>query len=226
MALQIGRAFQDGIDEFLSERGAVFAGAFIVLGLVNGIIWASLTQRLTELFIGSLPSDAQTQAAMGGTAPLALDIPIAVAAVGALGLFVVSEALNIVAIRAFASDATDPIPDNVGRRLGKTVAVAIAVGVLTAIAVGMGLILLVIPGLVLALLFFCPSGDCTERQRGHRVHHQQHQHRHRQPPRHVRYSYRTHGTRTGYRGRYRYRRWFRRQHRRSSPASSACSRLL
>jgi hypothetical protein len=154
MALQIGRAFQDGIDEFLSERGAVFAGAFIVLGLVNGIIWASLTKRLTELFIGSLPSDAQTQAAIGGTAPLALDIPIVVAAVGALGLFVVSEALNIVAIRAFASDATDPIPDNVGRRLGKTVAVAIAVGVLTAIAVGMGLILLVIPGLVLALLFF------------------------------------------------------------------------
>jgi hypothetical protein len=154
MALQIGRAFQDGIDEFLSERGAVFAGAFIVLGLVNGIVWASLSQRLTELFIGSLPSDAQTQAAMGGTAPLAFDIPIVVAAVGALALFVVSEALNIVAIRAFASDTTDPIPDNVGRRLGKTVAVAIAAGVLTAIAVGMGLILLVIPGLVLALLFF------------------------------------------------------------------------
>ena len=155
MALQIGRAFQDGIDEFLSERGAVFAGAFIVLGLVNGIIWASLSQSLTELFIGSLPSDAQVnQAAMGGAAPLAFDIPIAVAAVGALALFVVNEALNIVAIRAFASDATDPIPDDVGRRLGKTVAVAIAAAVLTAIAVGMGFILLVIPGLVLALLFF------------------------------------------------------------------------
>jgi hypothetical protein len=154
MALQIGRAFQDGIDRFLSERGAVFAGAFIVLGLVNGIVWASLSQSLVELFIGSLPSGAQAQAAMGNTTPLAFDIPLAVAAVGALVLFVANEALNIVAIRAFASDTTDPVPDNVGRRLGKTVAVAIAAGILTAIAVGVGFILLVIPGLVLALLFF------------------------------------------------------------------------
>ncbi|MGB9933182.1 hypothetical protein [Haloarcula amylolytica] len=155
MALQIGRAFQDGLDEFLSERGAVFAGAFIVLGLANGIVWASLSQGLLDMFLEMLPSSAQAnQASMGSNTALALDIPVAVAAVGALALFVVSEALNIVAIRAFASDTTDPIPDSVGRRLGKTVAVAIGAGVFTAIAVGAGFLLLVIPGLVLALLFF------------------------------------------------------------------------
>jgi hypothetical protein len=154
MALQIGRAFQDGIDKFLSERGAVFVGAFIVLGLANGIVWASLSQGLVELLIRFLPSDVQTQTAMSQTTPLAFDIPVAVAAIGALALFVVSEALNIVAIRAFASDTSDPIPDNVGRRLGKTVAVAIAAGILTAIAVGIGIILLIIPGLLFAFLFF------------------------------------------------------------------------
>ena len=157
MALQIGRAFQDGIDELLSERGAVFAGVFIVYGLLSSVVWASLSQAFTELFLGRLPSDAQVnQAAMtgaGGT-PLALDLPLAVAGVGALVLLVVNEALNIVAIRAFASDDRDPIPDNVGRRLGRTVVVAIAAGILTTIAVGIGIILLIIPGLVLALLFF------------------------------------------------------------------------
>lgn len=155
MALQIGDAFQDGIDAFLSERGAVFAGAFIVLGLVNGIVWASLSQGLLEMFLGSMPPSAQTnQAAMGGNAALALDIPVAVAAVAAAVLFVASEALNIVAIRAFASDAPDPIPSNVGRRLGKTIGIAIAAGIVTGIAVVIGLVFLIIPGLLLALLFF------------------------------------------------------------------------
>ncbi|EMA28728.1 hypothetical protein [Haloarcula japonica] len=155
MALQIGRAFQDGIDEFLSERGAVFAGAFIVLGLANGVIWASLSQSLFDLFLEMLPPSAQAnQAAMGSNTALALDIPVAVAAVSALALFIVSEALNIVTIRAFASDANDPIPDNIGRRLGKTVAIGIAAGILTGIAVVIGLVFIIIPGLVLALLFF------------------------------------------------------------------------
>ena len=155
MALQIGRAFQDGIDELLSERGAVFAGVFIVYGLLSSVVWASLSQAFTELFLGQLPSDAQVnQAAMAGGTPLALDLPLAVAAVGALVLFVVNEALNIVAVRAFASDDREPIPDNVGRRLGKTVGIAIAAGILTTIAVGIGLVLLIIPGLVFALLFF------------------------------------------------------------------------
>ncbi|AUG46520.1 hypothetical protein BVU17_02925 [Haloarcula taiwanensis] len=155
MALQIGRAFQDGIDELLSERGAVFAGVFIVYGLLSSVVWASLSQAFTELFLGQLPSDAQVnQAAMAGGTPLALDLPLAVAGVGALVLLVVNEALNVVAIRAFASGDREPIPDNVGRRLGKTVAVAIVAGILTTIAVGIGIILLVIPGLVFALLFF------------------------------------------------------------------------
>lgn len=155
MALQIGRAFQDGIDELLSERGAIFAGAFIVYGLVSSVVYASLSRAFTELFLGQLPSDVQvSQAAMAGSTPLALDLPLAVAGVGALVLFVVNEALNIVAIRAFASDDREPIPDNVGRRLGKTVAIAIAAGILTSLAVGIGAILFIIPGLLFALLFF------------------------------------------------------------------------
>ncbi|AJF26187.1 MULTISPECIES: hypothetical protein [Haloarcula] len=155
MALQIGRAFQDGIDELLSERGAMFAGVFIVYGLLSSVVWASLSQAFTELFLGRLPSDAQVnQAAMAGGTPLALDLPLAVAGVGALVLLILNEALNIVAIRAFASDDREPIPDNVGRRLGRTVVVAIAAGILTTIAVGIGLILLIIPGLVFGLLFF------------------------------------------------------------------------
>lgn len=155
MALQIGRAFQDGIDELLSERGALFAGAFIVYGLLSSVVWASLSRAFTELFLEQLPNEAQvSQAAMAASNPLALDIPLAVAAVGALVLYVVSEALNIVAIRAFASGDRDPIPDDVSRRLGKTVAVTIAAAILTGIATAIGFILLIIPGIVLAVLFF------------------------------------------------------------------------
>lgn len=155
MSLQIGRAFQDGIDELLSERGAMFAGAFVLLGLLNAVVWASLSQRLIELFIEQLPEGMQvSQAATAGNASLALDVPLAVAGVAALVLFVAGEALNIVAVRAFASGDRDPIPDDVTRRLGRTVGVAIVAGILVAIAVIVGIFLLVIPGLVIALLFF------------------------------------------------------------------------
>ncbi|WP_424003035.1 hypothetical protein ACOZ4I_03390 [Haloarcula salina] len=155
MSLQIGRAFQDGIDELLSERGAVFSGAFVLLGLLNAVVWASLSQALLDLFIGRLPEGAQvSQAATAGSVSLAIDLPLAVTGVAALVLFVGGEALNVVAVRAFASGDQDPIPDDVTRRLGRTVGVAIAAGLLVAIAVAIGIFLLIIPGLVLALLFF------------------------------------------------------------------------
>lgn len=155
VSLQIGRAFQDGIDELLSERGALFAGAFVLFGLLNAVVWASLSRGLLNLFLSRLPEGTQvSQAAMAGNAPLAIDLPLAVAGVAALVLFVANEALNVVAIRAFASGDRDPIPDDVGRRLGRTVGVAIAAGILVAIAVTIGFFLLIIPGLVLAVLFF------------------------------------------------------------------------
>lgn len=155
MALQIGRAFQDGIGELFSRRGALFAGAFVLYGLLSSVVWGSLSQAFAELVLGQLPSDAQvSQAAMSGGAPLALDIPLGAAAVGAIALYVVSEALNIVAIRAFASDGRDVIPPNAGRQLVRTVAVAIAATVLAGIATAIGFVLLILPGIVLLVLFF------------------------------------------------------------------------
>lgn len=155
VALQIGRAFQDGIDELLSERGALFVGVFIVYGLINSVVSASLSQAFTDLFLSELPTEAQaSQAPIAGSTPLAFEIPLAVAGVSALVLYVVSEALTIVAIRAFASDSRDPIPNDVTRRLSRTVAVTIAAAILTGIVTAIGFVLLIIPGLVLAVLFF------------------------------------------------------------------------
>lgn len=155
MALQIGRAFRDGLDELLSGRGAVFVVAFVVYGLLNAVITSSFSQAFVESILRQAPSEAQVgQLPTAGEAPLAFDIPLAAAGVGALVLYLVGEALTIVAIRAFAGGDRDVIPSDATRRLGRTVAVSIAAAIVTGIAVVIGLVFLVIPGLVLAVLFY------------------------------------------------------------------------
>lgn len=155
MALQIGRAFRDGLDELLSGRGLVFVVAFMVYGLLNAVMTSSFSQAFVEAILRQAPSEAQAgQLPTAGEAPLALDIPLAVAGVGALLLYVVGEALTIVAIRAFAAGDRDVIPSDATRRLGRTVAVSIVAAIVTGIAVVIGLVFLIIPGLVLAVLFY------------------------------------------------------------------------
>jgi len=46
------------------------------------------------------------------------------------------------------------IPSDATRRLGRTVAVTVAAAILTGVAVAIGLVFLIIPGLVLAVLFY------------------------------------------------------------------------
>ena len=155
MALQIGRAFRDGFDELLSGRGAVFVAAFVVYGLINAVVTSSFSEAIVESLLRQAPSGAQVgQLPATGGAPLAFDIPVAAAGAGALALYVAGEALTIVAIRAFAGGDRAVIPSDATRRLGRTVAVTVAAAILTGVAVAIGLVFLIIPGLVLAVLFY------------------------------------------------------------------------
>lgn len=156
MALQIGQAFTDGVDELLSERGLLFVAAFVLLGLINAVIGQSLAIRAVERLLQQLPESAETQEAiteMTSQFPLALDLPIAVAGVLLVVVFVVGLALRLVAIRAFASESSEPLPDDATDNLVSVVLIAIVAGILTGIATLIGTLLLVLPGLVLAFLF-------------------------------------------------------------------------
>lgn len=155
MALQIGRAFRDGLDELLSGRGIAFVAAFVVYGLLNAVVTSSFSRAFVESILRQAPSEAQAgQLPTAGEAPLAFDIPLAAAGAGALVLYVVGEALTIVAIRAFADGDRSLIPSDATRRLGRTVAVTIVAAIVTGIAVAIGLVFLIVPGLVLAVLFY------------------------------------------------------------------------
>lgn len=156
MALQIGRAFADGVDELLSERGLLFVAGFVILGLANAVVGQSLAVRGLEQVFQQLPETAEAQQAITETTsqfPLALDLPIAVAGVLLLVVIVAGIALRLVAIRAFASESAEPLPADATDNLASIVLIAIATAILTGIATLIGTLLLVIPGLVLAFLF-------------------------------------------------------------------------
>lgn len=157
MSLQIGQALQDGVDELTSERGLLFVAVFVIFGLVNQVVSQSLSAAFNRYLFDAMnipPSATVGRQSMGGASTaMAVDIPLPIAAVLALVMWLVSVALLVLAIRAFADDGDDPLPSSATRNLLPTVGIMIAVQILTSIAVGIGSLLLLIPGLVLAILF-------------------------------------------------------------------------
>ncbi|WP_276272707.1 hypothetical protein [Haloarcula litorea] len=157
MSLDIGSALQSGVDDLLSERGALFVAAFVLFGLVNAVVTQSLTVAFYRRLFAALPGDAQAREqamqAVSEQAGLAVDVPLAGAVAGVLVLFLVTELLRVVAIRAFASGAAAPLPSTVTRDFGSTALTAVLAAVVTVGALLIGSVLFVIPGIVVAVLF-------------------------------------------------------------------------
>lgn len=156
MSLQIGSALQNGLDDLASERGLLFVAVFVFLSIVNAVFTQSLSLAFSEAVMSSVPSDqqAQMQAQQAAEASaFAFDIPIALAVVGIIALFLLTEVLRIVAIRSFASGDPDPLPAAATRNLGSVAVTAILAWVVVAVTVILGTVLLVIPGIIVAVLY-------------------------------------------------------------------------
>jgi hypothetical protein len=156
MSLQIGAALRNGLDDLASGRGLLFVAVFVVVSLLNAVFTQSASVVFSETVLSSVPSDQQAQAPAQQAAeasPFALDIPLGVAVLGILALFLLTEVLRIVAIRSFASADPDPLPADATRNLGSVAVTAIVAGIVVAVTVVLGLVLFVIPGLLLVVLF-------------------------------------------------------------------------
>lgn len=158
MSLDVGQALRDGIDDLTSERGALFVAVFVIFGLANTVVSQSLSLAINRSVASALdvPASAmQQQGAFGGaSSALGLEIPLAVAGVLTLVLGVVGITLRIVAIRSFAFEGPSPLPSSATEDLVPTVLTAIGASILMYIALFFGFLLLIIPGIVLAVLFF------------------------------------------------------------------------
>jgi hypothetical protein len=124
MTLDIDVALRNGFSRTFKRNGLLLMGAFVVFGFVSSVLVQTaslqLLERLGDLSTtpptggpggtggaGAAPPDVDE---LAGTQPLALPIPLIVAApLAALTPFV-GEALRIVAVRTLVSEHTQSIP--------------------------------------------------------------------------------------------------------------------
>ncbi|WP_158854968.1 hypothetical protein [Halorhabdus sp. CUG00001] len=158
----------DGLDGLLSRTGAQLVVLISAIGIVSTVFWQSLQLTVSEAMITYLQenfdaTDSQVQTALTeleGTVDalgLTIDISVPTIVAGIILLALLGEAINIVAIRAFADGALDGIPrDLVTRRLGVATLYGFLGGIVLLVAIGLGLLLLVIPAIFVYVgtLFF------------------------------------------------------------------------
>ena len=124
MTLDIDVAIRRGFSRTFTRNGLLLIGAFLVFGLVSAVLVQTaslqLVERLNDLAAqtptpgpgtgGGAGTPPPTTGDPAGAQPLALPIPLIVAApLAALTPFI-GEALRIIAVRTLVSEHTDSIP--------------------------------------------------------------------------------------------------------------------
>lgn len=124
MTLDIDVAIRRGFSRTFNRNGLLLIGAFLIFGLVSAVLVQTaslqLVERLNDLAAQAPPPNPGGAGGAGtpptttgdpaGAQPLALPIPLIVAApLAALTPFI-GEALRIIAVRTLVSEHTDSIP--------------------------------------------------------------------------------------------------------------------
>jgi hypothetical protein len=174
MSIDIGRALRDGVSRTAAKNGLIVAAIFAGIARQTTVLMQSLVVAGVELILETFQSlspqeigveQAEYDQALAefetaredvrSTAALALEIPVRIAIPGLILLGLLGEAAAIVAVRVFATEQTETIPrelvtDNIilatlNGVVGKIIVVVLIL---------LGLALLVLPGIILAVLFF------------------------------------------------------------------------
>jgi hypothetical protein len=171
MSLDIGQALRDGASRTAARNGLILAAVFAGIALLATVLFQSLMLALSEFMLESLQQmspgeiDGLTQSEyqdvtegleqFRDTLTFAVEMSAGIAAGALLGVFLVAEAARIVAVRVFATDETETIPRDLAT---DNILLATLNGVVGRIIVGglilVGLLFLVLPGIILAVLFF------------------------------------------------------------------------
>lgn len=138
MALDVGRAIEEGFRRALARNGLMFLLAFFLL-------------NMSGVFVGA-------EMGLSGAGTRAMTVPGNPVMLGVVGfvMSLLSVAVSIIAVRTFVGDETETVPDEYVRHNMAGAVFHMVVGViLFAALIFAGLILFVIPGLyLLTALFF------------------------------------------------------------------------
>lgn len=160
MSLAIDDALQEGFQRTFARSGLVLIAVFVAFGFANAIVSQSFSQQMFEVMQQSFDQSLQQGPnpfgrGMQTETPFALPLPLSVLGVLTLLSIVVAEAIHIIAIRVFASEQADSVPDDVAtRRIGLATINGIVGGVIAGVLTVLGLIFLVVPGIYIAISLF------------------------------------------------------------------------
>ncbi len=162
MALSVLRALREGLRWTASRNGLLFVGVFTAVGLLGSAALDSAVASLAESMLAleadgevELEEEARLLFEDDSIAPLALPIPGAAVFLLFLTWLLGWVAASVVVVRAAVADEHESLPDDlVWRRLTAASANELLARVAVWVIVGIGLVAFVIPGIVLAVLFF------------------------------------------------------------------------
>ena len=171
MGLDIGQALREGASRTATKNGLILAAVFAGIALLSAVLLQSLVFSVAEWSIELLqeipPGDldgitqdeynemlAEAEQFRDGL-PLAIAVSGTIAAGGLLAIFVIAEAISIIAVRVFASTNTDTIPGDLAT---DNILLATINGLVGKIVVWLliiaGSLFFVLPGIILAVLFY------------------------------------------------------------------------
>jgi hypothetical protein len=161
MPLDISAAIEDGLFRLPTRVAAVLLAAYVVVGALSTVTAQTLGLAIQEWLRSALsasnappPAGPMAPGPMGGASPLALDVGFAVAGVLFLAQIVLAQALGVVTIRTFVSEARRSFPDDLWRRFGWVLVNALVAGFVVNVAVFVGAIFLIVPGIYLAVALY------------------------------------------------------------------------
>ena len=174
MGLDIGQALREGASRTATKNGLILAAVFAGIALLTTVLLqtfsAAVFDSILSTFQGASPQElgltqAEYDRAIGElestarsvreTAPLALELSAGVAAAGLVVLAILSETVSIVAVRVFATDEDEQASrDLVTRNILLATLNGFVGGIVVWGLIVVGLVFLVLPGIILAVLFY------------------------------------------------------------------------
>ena len=173
MSLDIGEAFGEGLSRLTTAGGLSLAVAFVAVALISAVLTQTLLveglEALLEFYRGLSPeqlevsqgeydrqvSVLETQLeATRESSPLALEVPISVAAGGLLVVAILAEAVSMVAVRVFAAEEGETSPTGETDGLLSATLNGFVGGIVVWGLIVAGSVAFLLPGLFLAVAFY------------------------------------------------------------------------
>lgn len=173
MSLDVAAAVRDGLARLPTRVAGVLVAAYLLLGVASTVAAGTLARAV----LASLPTAESAPTALppglgagvgpgAAAGPLTLDVALPIAAALFAAQLVVAQAVGVVAVRTFASDARRRFPRGLARRFTRTVLTALVAGVVVDVLIGLAAVLLILPGVYVAVALYFVQYEVIVAEKG------------------------------------------------------------